>query len=280
MGVLNATPNSFFDGGKYLDANASKKRVDELTADGADILDLGAESSKPGATEVDANEQLKRLDTPLSYATERGLFVSVDTSSPAVARTVLRRGARMINDVSCLRNSELAAVTAEANAWLVLTHSRKPQSQMAGFSEWPENDYDDIVAEVAGEWEQARERAIRLGIAGERLLFDPGLGFSKSAQQSYRLLKGLREFQRLEVPILVGPGRKSFIAAADPSEPSERLGGTIAATLFSAEQGCDVIRTHDVRESRQALRVWQACRASELLSRPTSEAHAVARGKQ
>lgn len=263
MGVLNVTPNSFFDGGKYLSGNDAQARVDELVQEGADIIDLGAESSKPGAKEVSDAEQLRRLDEPLCYATEQGLFVSVDTTSAEVARVALGRGAQMINDVSCLRNPDLASVAADANAFLVITHSRKPQSQMPGFSEWPQDDYQDVVGEVTREWQRARDIAVRLGVSEQKLLFDPGLGFSKNADQSYALLRGLRQFRRLGVPILVGPGRKSFIAAADPSPPSERLGGTIAASLVCAESGCDVIRVHDVRECRQALRVLSACRNPE-----------------
>lgn len=260
MGVLNLTPNSFFDGGKYLDPSVALARVDALIAEGAEILDLGAESSKPGAEEVSADEQLRRLQPVLPHALARGVVVSVDTTSPEVASRVLSEGVQLINDVSCLRHPGLAEAVARKGAWLAITHSRKPMSEMTGFSQWPDDDYPNIVEDVAQEWGQARRTAVELGVKADQIVFDPGLGFSKNARHSYILLGQLRRFRTLGAPILVGPGRKSFLAASDGAEPAKRLGGTVAASLLATLEGADVLRVHDAFETRQALAVLACTR--------------------
>ena len=153
MGVLNITPDSFFDGGRYFSAERATQQIDELLAAGADVLDLGAESTRPGSVAVDAAEQRRRLEPGLKHATARGACVSVDTFDPEVAAWALAEGAQLINDVSCLRNEALARVVAQQGAWLVLMHSRVPMSQMRGFSEWPDDDYTDIVLDVVEDWQ-------------------------------------------------------------------------------------------------------------------------------
>jgi dihydropteroate synthase len=268
MGVLNLTPDSFYDGGRYLDVDAARARAEELVSAGADILDLGAESSRPGAADVGDEEQLARLAPALEAALSLEAVVSVDTTSPGVAKAVLARGAQLINDVSCLREPDLARVVAEHDAWLALTHVRGPMSTMSGFSAWPDDDYPDIVEDVSREWDLARQKAMTLGVKAHQIIFDPGLGFSKNARHSYALLRHLRSFRRLGVPILVGPGRKSFISAVDTSAPEERLGGTIAASLAASLQGADALRVHDVFEVRQALRVLAAVRHPEFVPLP------------
>lgn len=260
MGVLNLTPDSFFDGGRYLEPAAAVARVERLARAGADIIDLGAESSRPGAPEVPADEQLRRLRPALEAALAAGLVTSVDTTSAEVANDVLARGAQLINDVSCLRDPALARVVSEHDAWLALTHVRGPMSEMKGFSTWPDDAYPDIVEDVAREWDLSRQKAVALGVKAHQLIFDPGLGYSKNARHTFTLLQKLQSFRRLGVPILVGPGRKSFISAVDPSPPDERLGGTIAASLAAARQGADLLRVHDVYEVRQALRVLAGIR--------------------
>lgn len=254
MGILNLTPDSFYDGGRH--QHRVEERVAELLARGADLLDLGAESTKPGSPEVPAEEQWKRLEPALEVALESRAFVSIDTMSPAVAERCLVRGAHLINDVSCLRDPELARVAAAHDAWLVLSHSRGSMSEMGGFSHWPDDGYDDIVEDVKSDWGEARERAMQAGMRPERLIFDPGIGFSKNARHCFELLARLDEFRSLQAPMLVGPSRKSFIAALDESFPGDRLGGSIAACLACAQAGANVLRVHDVFEVRQALRVW------------------------
>jgi dihydropteroate synthase len=189
----------------------------------------------------------------------------VDTTSPSVAEFALKRGAQVVNDVSCLADTELARVVAEFGATLILMHARLPMSKMQGFSEYPESGYRDVVADVTAEWSAARERACGAGVPRESVWFDPGLGFSKSARHSYEVLARLDEFRCLGVPIVVGASRKSFIAQVDGSGPEARLGGSIAACVLAAQRGASLLRVHDVFEARQALGV--AARAEPVEAR-------------
>jgi dihydropteroate synthase len=264
MGVLNVTPDSFFDGGRYVEAEASRQRVDRLLADGASIIDLGAESSRPGAAPVLAATQMDRLDTALKYAVARGALVSIDTTSPEVADHALRLGARMLNDVSCLADAELATTAARHGATLVLMHARGAIGTMKGYSEYPDAGYADVVNDVRAEWRAARDRATARGLAPEDVWLDPGIGFAKNARQSFELLARLGELTDEGVPVVVGPSRKSFIAAVDGAVADERLGGTIAACLLAAERGARVLRVHDVQAVGQALGVARRTRAAAL----------------
>lgn len=255
MAVLNVTPDSFSDGGLYVEPATAERRIEDLLNQGADIIDVGGESTRPGALPVLATEQLRRILPAVRHAAGLGAVVSVDTASAEVARAVMGEGAQLINDVSCLEEPTLAAVVAEHQGWLVLMHSRGSlaQRQMAGFSAYPEDAYDDIVARVTFEWSQAREQAQAVGLSASQLFFDPGLGFAKSARHSWEILTRLREFQTLGVPIVTGPSRKSFIAALDASAPAERLGGTIACSILSVQRGASVVRVHDVQPVAQAF---------------------------
>lgn len=238
---------------------------------GADIIDIGGESTRPGSVPVAAEEQLARIAEVIEYAARKarteqtqrtiptgGALVSVDTSDPVVARAALKLGAHIVNDVSCLADIGVAEACAEGGGALVLMHARGAQGQMPGFSELPDDAYGDVVREVAEEWLSARRRAERAGVPRDQIIFDPGLGFMKNAAHSLELLRRLDEFQSLGAPILVGASRKSFLAALSPSSPSERLGGTIAACLFAARKGASLLRVHDVYEVGQALRVSRA----------------------
>jgi dihydropteroate synthase len=265
MGIVNVTPDSFFDGGSLLDPGAARARIEQLIAEGASSVDIGGESSQPRASSVPADEQIRRIEPAVKYAVSLGrALVSVDTTSPVVARRMLELGADLINDVSCLADPELAGVVAGYDAVLLLMHARGPMSSMAGFSKYPESGYADVVAEVTTEWGRARDQAVARGVPTERVWFDPGIGFSKSARHSFEVIQRLREFTLLGVPVVVGPSRKSFINAADgantgaPAPPSERLGGTIAACLAAVEGGATVLRVHDVAPVRQALAVARA----------------------
>ena len=254
MGVLNVTPDSFFDGGLYDDADNAARRIDQLLSDGADLIDIGAESTRPGAPAVPADEQIARLEPGLRYALQCGVLISVDTASAAVARYALELGAQLINDVSCVADADLARACAEHQAPLIVMHARGPAASMAGFSVYPDAGYQDVVEDVRREWRAARARAVSAGMATADVYFDPGLGFAKNAQQSYTLLARLAEFQS-EGLMVVGASRKSFIASVDGAPPDERLGGSIAACLLAAARGAAIVRVHDVREVRQALRV-------------------------
>jgi dihydropteroate synthase len=264
MGIVNLTPNSFYDGGRYLDAEQQRAVVDRLLAEGADVLDIGGESTKPGSDPVPAATQIERIDVALRHALARGAVVSVDTTEPSVADYALGLGAQLINDVSCLANIELAHVAARHRAHLLISHSRGAMSEMRGFSQWPDDDYDDIVKEVAEDWERARRGAMAAGVPRANVLFDPGLGFSKNARHCYVILQRLREFESLQAPIVVGPARKSFIAAVSPLPPEQRLGGTIAACLAAAQRGAAMLRVHDVEAVKQALAVDAAVESGSL----------------
>ncbi len=256
MGVVNATPDSFYQSGRSENQAAALARVDQLRVEGADIADIGGESSRPGAAAVSVDEQLARIEPVVAYAVASGkLQVSVDTTSPEVAARMLAIGAVFVNDVSCLADVELARVTARAGATLILMHTRGGLGSMAGFSEYPNEAYADVVSDVRREWGVARDRAVAVGMPRERVWFDPGIGFGKNARQSFELLRRLGELRELGVPLVVGASRKSFIRAVDDVGPEERLGGTIAACLWCAAQGASVLRVHDVRAVRQALSV-------------------------
>jgi dihydropteroate synthase len=265
MGVVNATPDSFYEGGRHA-GEAATARIDQLLAEKAEIIDIGGESSRPGAVAIAPAEQRERVEPALRYALATGrALVSIDTTSPEVAAWALQMGADIVNDVSCLADPELARVTARYGAALVLMHSRGALGAMGGYSAYPDQAYQDVIGDVRAEWSEARERAAGAGLSRERVWFDPGIGFAKNARQSFELLRRLGEFSDLGAPILVGPSRKSFLRRVDDVPPQERLGGTIAACIWCCAQGAKVLRVHDVRAVRQALAV------TELLAAGGSE---------
>jgi dihydropteroate synthase len=255
MGVCNVTPDSFSDGGLFHDPAAARARVDELVVEGADILDIGGESTRPGAAPVPADEQLRRVLEVVRYAAAKAC-VSIDTTSPDVASQCLEAGACVLNDVSLLGDDGLAKVAAANGAAYVLMHARGPMEKMKGFSEYPEEGYGDVVEDVVREWTEAADRVRTLGVAPDALVMDPGLGFAKNARQSAELLRRTAELvARVGAPVLVGASRKSFLArlAQDDAPPLQRTGTSIAAALFAAKAGAAILRIHDVRETRQAI---------------------------
>ncbi len=255
MGICNVTPDSFSDGGQHLAPASARARVDELLAEGADVVDIGGESTRPGAPAVPASAQLARVLDAVRYAVGRGACVSVDTTSPRVAEVCLEAGACVVNDVSCLRDDALARVVAAADAVLLLMHARGTQDQMAGFSQYPADAYTDIVHDVCAEWERAAERARSAGVRKSELVMDPGFGFAKSGAHSLELLARVAEVvQIVGVPVAIGASRKSFLTAVDRSAPpSERLGASLAAALHGVAAGAAILRVHDVRATRQAV---------------------------
>ena len=254
VGILNVTPDSFSDGGAFYSKESAREHVLRLLEEGADIVDIGAESTRPGAQPVPARDQLDRLLEVVAFASERAC-VSVDTTSPEVASATLLAGASAINDVSCLRDDGLAQVVASHAAALVLMHARGTQTDMAGFSTYPDHGYRDVVSEVVSEWEHAAQRAASRGVPREALVMDPGLGFAKNARQSAEILERLPSVVRaVGVPVLVGASRKSFLKLVDAgASPKERLGSSIAAALHSVRAGASAVRVHDVRATRQAV---------------------------
>jgi dihydropteroate synthase len=254
MGVCNVTPDSFSDGGKHFTFNAACEHVDTLVMEGADLVDIGAESTRPGAARVGASDQLGRMLEVVRYAARKAC-VSVDTTSPDVARACLEAGAIAVNDVSCLADDRLAEVVREAHATLVLMHARGSQVDMRGFSVYPDDAYGDVVEDVVAEWLAAADRAAARGLDRRALVMDPGLGFAKNARQSMELLRRTSELvARLDVPVLVGASRKSFLRLVDPDAPSsERIGASIGAATVAMQAGASLLRVHDVRATRQAI---------------------------
>ena len=250
MGVLNVTPDSFSDGGKFLAPDQAMAQARRLIADGADIIDIGAESTRPygGAQPVSAEMELRRLQPVLAQIVALGVPVSIDSMKAEVVAWALDHGAAIANDVWGLqRDGEMAAVIAARNAPVITMHNRERADPSI-----------DIMQDIAGFFERSIDIAAHAGLARENIVLDPGIGFGKTQEQSLIVLARLDELKSFGLPLLIGASRKVFIASVSPSEPQQRLGGSIAAHLAAARRGATIIRTHDVAETVQALRVLAA----------------------
>lgn len=264
MGIVNVTPDSFSDGGRWLEPGAAVARCRELAAEGAAILDLGAESTRPGAATVPADEQWRRLEPVLVALGSRAAegpdgpaIVSVDTRDATVAARALERGAHVINDVSALGDPAMAGVVATAGAGLVLMHMRGTPETMQS-----QTAYTDVVADVGAYLTQRAAVAIAAGVHAEAIALDPGIGFAKSAEQSLALLARTAELAALGRPLLVGASRKSFLARLGAGDaPEQRLEGSLAAATLAAFAGARILRVHDVAATVRALRLADAVRA-------------------
>ena len=249
MGVLNVTPDSFSDGGRYLETGNALDRARELVDGGADLLDVGGESTRPGARAVPADEEWDRIGPVLAGLEDLEVPLSVDTTKSDVARRALEAGAAVINDVSGLRfDPELAGLAAETGAGLVLMHMRGTPRTMQ-----EDTDYDDLVGTVRGELASALRRAEERGCDPAQVVLDPGIGFGKSAAGSRRLLARAGEFAVDGRPVLVGPSRKSFIGETLGLPVEERVEATLAACVVALTAGAGVFRVHDVAAARRAL---------------------------
>jgi dihydropteroate synthase len=275
MGIVNVTPDSFSDGGAYLDPGRAVEHALALAAAGADLLDLGAESTRPagatygaGAADVPADEEWRRLEPVLTaLRRQTDLPLSVDTRKGEVARRALAAGADLVNDVSCLADAELAAAVAEAGCPLVLMHSRGDASTMQRLA-----DYGDVAAEVRDELAAALARAADAGIEAERVILDPGLGFAKVGDDNFRLLARLDVLAALGRPLLVGASRKSFLGrASGVREPARRVPASLAAALWASRAGAAVVRVHDVGPTVEALAVLRRLAEMEREPAPPSE---------
>ena len=250
MGVLNVTPDSFSDGGKFLTAEPALAQARRLVAEGADIIDVGAESTRPyhGARPVSAEEELARLRGVLSAIVSLGVPVSIDSMKSSVAAFALDAGAVIVNDVWGLqRDSGMASLVASRNAPVIVMHNRDSADPAI-----------DIMSDISAFFARSLDIATKAGVARGNIILDPGIGFGKTAEQSMTALAHLDELKSFGVPLLVGASRKRFIASVTPSEPQQRLGGSIAAHLIAARRGARIIRTHDVAETVQALRLAAA----------------------
>ncbi|MFZ9872379.1 MAG: dihydropteroate synthase [Steroidobacteraceae bacterium] len=255
MGVLNVTPDSFSDGGRFVDVEAAISAAERMRAAGADIIDVGGESTRPGAAEVSADEEWHRVESVLRRLIERGALVSLDTSKPEVMRAGLELGVQMINDVYALRRPGALAAVAASNAAVCLMHM---QGEPRSMQQAPH--YTDVVSEIR-EFLAERLQACRAaGIADDRLAIDPGFGFGKTLPHNLALLRRLSELQSLGVPMLAGLSRKSMLAGLTGRPVEARLAGSLALALAACEGGARIIRVHDVPETVDALKVWSAFR--------------------
>jgi dihydropteroate synthase len=253
MGVVNVTPDSFSDGGRFLDARAAVEHARRLADEGADILDIGGESTRPGAAPVSEADELARV---LPVLEKLGDFcVSVDTRRPLVMKAALAAGASMINDVRALAEPYAHEAVALSGCAVCLMHMRGEPSTMQR-----EPRYDDVVAEVKAFLAEAVRKAERAGIGAERIVVDPGFGFGKTAEHNLVLLRELPRFADLGVPLLAGLSRKSTIGRITGRPAGERLAGSLAMALLALEGGAKILRVHDVKETRDVVAVWQAVR--------------------
>jgi dihydropteroate synthase len=259
MGVVNATPDSFSDGGRFLARDAAVAHAERLVAEGADLLDVGGESTRPGAPDVAPEEEIARVAPVVAALRARGVStpISVDTRKAAVARAALDAGADLVNDVSALAEPELARLVADRGVPVVLMHMRGTPADMQARAV-----YADVVGEVAAELGLALARAEAAGIARDRVILDPGIGFAKTAGQSVALLAALPRLRALGRPLLVGPSRKSFIGKLTGAAVEDRLPGTLAAVAACVLAGVEFVRVHDVAAARQATLVAAAIRAA------------------
>jgi dihydropteroate synthase len=251
MGVVNVTPDSFSDGGRFLEPAAAVAHARRLAEEGADIIDIGGESTRPGAAPVSPEEELRRVLPVLERISD--LCVSVDTRRAAVMRPLLAAGASMINDVQALGEPYALEAIAATGCAVCLMHMKGTPATMQR-----EPRYDDVVAEVKHFLREAVRKARFAGIGAERIVVDPGFGFGKTAEHNLQLLRRLTELADLEVPLMAGLSRKSTIGVLTGRPLGERLAGSLAMALLALEGGAKILRVHDVKETRDVIAVWQA----------------------
>jgi len=258
MGVLNVTPDSFSDGGDFIEQEAAIAHAHSMVREGAHIIDVGGESTRPGAPGIDAEEEWARIGPVVRRLAKRDVRVSVDTSKPDVAQKALEAGAWMINDVNGLRDPDMLDLVGLARCHVCIMHMQGDPRTMQHRPE-----YDDVVKEVCAFLAAQAEKAIDYGVPRERVCVDPGIGFGKNIDHNLALIRHLEEIAALGFPVLVGASRKSFIgkllgSESEPVPVRDRLEGTIAAGLAAIRHGASVLRVHDVEPHRRALAVWQA----------------------
>lgn len=255
MGILNVTPDSFSDGGLHETQEAAVARALKMIAEGAGIIDIGGESTRPGAEPVTVEEEIRRTAPVIAALKGRGAILSIDTRNPETMSAALAAGADMINDVTALANPESLEIAARANVPVCLMHMKgTPQTMQSA----PQ--YEDVVQEVLDYLLACAKLCMKAGIAKEKIIIDPGIGFGKTLAHNLTLLAHLARFVETGFPVLLGTSRKSFISAAanDQSQPENRLGGSLASALRGVEAGAKILRVHDVHETVQALKIWKA----------------------
>ncbi|MBI1912534.1 MAG: dihydropteroate synthase [Deltaproteobacteria bacterium] len=260
MGVLNVTPDSFSDGGLFLDRDKAVERALEMVEQGSDWIDIGGESSRPGAEPVSAEEEIRRVVPVIELIAKKGVTVSIDTTKSKVARAALDAGAEIVNDISAMSmDSDMASVCAESKCPVILMHMRgTPKTMQSNIK------YNDLISEVYGYLLSRIEYAESSGIEANNIIIDPGLGFGKSREGNFEIIKSLSEFKSLGKPILIGASRKSFIGKTLGADLDARVTGTVAASVIAIQNGAGIIRVHDVVEARLSADMADAIRRSGL----------------
>ncbi|MEL4273648.1 dihydropteroate synthase [Shewanella xiamenensis] len=257
MGILNVTPDSFSDGGKFSSFELACQHADEMVAQGALIIDIGGESTRPGAADVSVEDELARVIPLVEYvAKHHDVWISVDTSKPDVMRQAVNAGAHLINDVRALLEPGALKTAAQLNVPICLMHMQGAPRTMQSAPE-----YQDVIADVFKFLNERIQACLEAGIPRERLLIDPGFGFGKTLEHNYELLAKLERFAQFELPILIGLSRKSMIGNLLARPTSERLAGSLAGAMIAAQKGAHIIRVHDVPETVDMLKVLQATQA-------------------
>ncbi len=258
MGVINVTPDSFSDGGRFFSAAAAVAHARQLIDEGADLLDVGGESTRPGADPVTLDEERRRVLPVLEALADARVPLSVDTQKPELMREAVAAGAAMVNDVNGFEAfGALAAVAGSQCAICIMHKQGNPQTMQRS----PQ--YIDVVTEVRDYLSQRIAAAEQAGIARERMVVDPGFGFGKTLEHNLELLRRMDELAALTVPVLAGLSRKSMIGKLTGSDPGDRLAGSIAAALFAVQRGAAIVRVHDVAATRDALAIWRAVNAGD-----------------
>lgn len=254
MGILNVTPDSFSDGGQHNEKNAAVARALEMMAEGATVIDIGGESTRPGASPVSVEEEIHRVVPVVEALSAYDVVLSIDTSQPEVIRAAVAAGAHIWNDVRALTRPNALQTAAELNIPVIIMHMRGEPTTMNNLDQ-----YDDVTADVIAELQQRVADALAVGVKPENIMIDPGFGFAKNAQQNLKLLNELHQFNGMGYPILSALSRKRFIGEAlGGAEPTQRAVGSVAAHLLSIQQGACMVRAHDVKAMSDAIKVWQA----------------------
>jgi dihydropteroate synthase len=255
MGILNVTPDSFSDGGKHFDTQKAVAHALHMAESGADIIDIGGESSRPAAEGIPVEEELSRVMPVIEEIRSKlNIPISIDTVKSKVAKLAVEAGASIINDISGLRqDEEIGGIAAEYGCYLILMHMRGTPNDMQ-----KDTKYNDIIGEISGFLKGAAEKAVSIGVPEDKIIIDPGIGFGKSVEGNFTILKSLDRFLDLGFPLMIGASRKSFIGMTLDLDVDQRIEGSIAAACYAVLNGADVIRVHDVLETRRALTVIES----------------------